>query len=347
MVNKREKQMRSVTLDRYGSPDVLSFDEIQKPTPKNDEVLINVYATSVNAGDWHLLRGDPYLIRLSYGLRRPKVKVLGADVAGRVEAVGRDVTQFRPGDEVYGDVSPSGFGAFAEYVVAPESILALKPANLTFEQAAAVPSAAVTALQGLRDHGKLQPGQRVLINGASGGVGTYAVQIAKAFGAEVTAVCSTAKADMVRSIGADHVIDYTQEDFTKNGQHYDLILAVGGALSLFDYKRSLTPAGHFVMIGGSSTSTLFQTMFLGSWISRSEGQTMSLMLVKPNHADLAYVGEMLESGKVRPVIDRHYALSDVPDAIRYMEAGHAQGKVVINVAQEDAGQTSVTKMPAV
>ena len=324
--------MKAVGFYEYGSPDVLTMNEIRKPTPKEDEVLVKLYATSVNAGDWHLLRGDPYLIRLSNGLRRPKINILGADVAGRVEAVGRNVTRFRPGDDVFGDVAPSGFGAYAEYVTAPENLLAPKPANLTFQQAAAVPSAAITALQALRDHGQIQPGHSVLINGASGGVGTYAVQIAKAFGAEVSAVCSTRKTEMVRSIGADHVIDYSKEDFVENGQRYDLILAIGGSRSIFEYRRALKPGGKFVMIGGSTMTLFFQTMLLGPWMSKLDGRKMSLMIVKPNQEDLSLIKKLIEAGDVTPVIDRHYSLSEVPEAIRYLEAGHAQGKVVIDIA---------------
>ena len=232
--------MQAIVYHNYGSPDVLKLEEVQKPVPQDDEVLVKVVAASAAAGDWHLLRAKPFLVRFMYGLLKPKYKILGADVAGRVEAVGRNVTQFQPGDEVFGDLSNCGFGAFAEYVAAPETALALKPTNLTFEEAAAVPVSAVTALLGLR-HGQIQPGQKVLINGASGGVGTFAVQIAKAFGAEVTAVCSTGKVELVRSLGADHVIDYTQADFTQNGERYDLILAANGYQPLAAYQRALSP----------------------------------------------------------------------------------------------------------
>lgn len=334
-------QMQAVTFQQYGSPDVLKVEEIHKPVPNADEVLIKVHAASVNAGDWHLLRGDPFLIRLGYGLSKPNVNILGADVAGRIEEVGTNVSQFNPGDEVFGDISVSGFGAFAEYVAVPASALVLKPANLTFEEVAAVPSAAVTALQGLRDHGEIQPGQKVLINGASGGVGTYAVQIAKAFGAEVTAVCSTRKVEMVRSIGADHVIDYTQEDFTQSGQRYDLILAVGGARSIFDYKQALAPNGIYVTVGGSSMKQLFQVMLLGPWLSMRGSQKMTSMMVKPNQQDLVFLKELLEAGNVVPVIDRTYSLSEVPDAIRYVEAGRAQGKIVVSVAHPASVSQSV------
>ena len=235
--------MKAIIATKYGSPDVLELQEVEKPTPKADEVLVKTHAAAVNAGDWHMLRADPFLIRFLYGLTAPKHPILGSDMAGTVEAVGTDVTQFQIGDEVFGDLSGSGFGGFAEYTTAPENRLAHKPAGLTFEEAAAVPLAAVTALQALRDHGQIAPGKRVLINGASGGVGTYAVQIAKALGAEVTGVCSTGKMEMVRSIGADHVIDYTQEDFTQNGQQYDLILAANGFQPLSAYERALQPSG--------------------------------------------------------------------------------------------------------
>lgn len=325
--------MKAIMFHQYGSPDALTLEEVRKPAPKENEVLVKVHAASANAGDWHLMRGDPFLIRVGYGLRKPKVNILGADIAGRVEAVGGNVTQFRPGDEVFGDISAHGFGAFAEYVAVPEEALVLKPARLTFEEAAAVPSAALTALQGLRDHGQVQPGQKVLINGASGGVGSFAVQIAKAFGAEVTAVCSTHKVEMVRSIGADHVIDYTQEDFTQSGQRYDLILAVGGAHSIYEYKRALSPEGRYVMVGGSSMTQFFQAMLLGPFISISGRQKMSLMMVKPKQSDLAFVKELLEVGEVVPVLDGIYTLTEVPDAIRYLEEGRAQGKVVISLLQ--------------
>lgn len=330
---RQETQMNAIVFHQYGSPDVLNVERVPKPVPSDNEVLVKVHATSVNAGDWHLMRGDPFLIRLGAGLRQPKTQILGADVAGRVEAVGSKVTQFRPGDAVFGDLSRFGFGAFAEYAAAPEDAFVLKPDNLTFAQAAAVPEAAVTALQGLRDHGQIQPGQKVLINGASGGVGHFAVQIAKALGAEVTGVCSTRKVEMVRSIGADHVIDYTKEDFTKNGRQYDLILAVGGNVPISAYRRALSPEGRYVMIGGSSMTQFFQAMLMGPWLSMTGKQKMGLMLVKPNQKDLAFVAELLDNGKVAPVIDKAYPFTELPDAIRYLEAGYARGKVVINVAQ--------------
>jgi NADPH:quinone reductase-like Zn-dependent oxidoreductase len=298
----------------------------------DDEILIRVYAAAANAADWHLLRGKPFLFRLFIGLLKPKHQVLGAAVAGRVEGVGRNVTQFQPGDEVFGDLSGSGWGGFAEYVCARENAVALKPANVTFEEAAAVPVAAVTALQGLRDKGQIQPGQKVLINGASGGVGMFAIQIAKSFGAEVTGVCSTRNVDMVRSLGADQVIDYAQEDFTKNGQRYDLILAANGYHPIWAYKRALRPKGRYVMSGGSNAQ-LIQAMLLGPVMSMTGGNKMGNLLARPNQRDLVYMKELLERGKVVPVIERRYPLREVPEAIRYVEEGHAQGKIVINVDQ--------------
>jgi NADPH:quinone reductase-like Zn-dependent oxidoreductase len=323
--------MKAIVYTKYGPPDVLKLEEVQKPTARDDEVLIKVHAASANAYDWHLLRADPFLVRLmGFGLLKPKNKILGADIAGRVEAVGRNVKQFQPGDEVFGDISGCGSGGFAEYVCASENALVLKPASMTFEEAAAVPFAAITALQGLRDKGQIQSGQKVLINGASGGVGTFAVQIAKSFGAEVTGVCSTRKLDMVRSIGADQVIDYTQEDFTKNGQRYDLIIAANGYHSISDYKRALSPKGIYVMAGGSGAQ-MFQAMFLGPWISMTGSKKMGFFVMKPNKKDLVFMKELLETGKVVPVIDRRYPLSEVAEALRYLEEGHARGKVVITV----------------
>jgi NADPH:quinone reductase-like Zn-dependent oxidoreductase len=324
--------MKAIVYTEYGSPDVLQLKEIVKPTPKDNEVLVKVYAVSANAADLHLLRADPFLIRLSSGLLKPKNTILGSDIAGRVEAVGSNVKEFKLGDEVFGDISAGGWGGFAEYVCTREDALVLKPVNLSFEEAAAVPMAAVTALQGLRSKGQIQPGQKVLINGASGGVGLFAVQIAKALGAEVTAVCSTGNLDIVRSIGADHVIDYTQEDFTRNGHHYDLILAANGYRSISDYRRVLTPKGTYVTTGGSMAQ-LSEVMLKGPWISMTGSQKMGNLLARPNKQDLSFIKELLEAGKVKPVIDRCYSLSEVADAIRYLEEGHAQGKVVITVAQ--------------
>src|SRR5215471_5251120 len=301
--------MRAIVYHTYGSPDVLELKEVEKPTPKDDEVLVKVL-------DWHLLSADIFLVRLNTGLTKPKHQILGADIAGKVEAVGQNVKQLRPGDDVFGDIFDSGLGGFAEYVCTREDALALKPANLSFEEAAAVPVAALTALQGLRHKGQVRPGQMVLINGASGGVGTFAVQIAKALGAEVTAVCSTRNVNMARSLGADQVIDYTKEDFTQKGQHYDLILAVNGYHPIVDYKRALSPKGRYVMTGGT-TAQFFQAIALGPVISMTGSQKMGNFLAKANHKDLVFIKELLEAGKVKPVIDRRYPLSEVAEAIRY------------------------------
>ncbi len=320
--------MKAMVYHKYGSPDVLKLEEVEKPTPKDDEVLIKVHAASVNAADWHLLTADIFLVRLMMGLLKPKYTILGADVAGRVEAVGRNVKQFQPGDAVFGDVFAHGRGSFAEYVSVSESALALKPANLSFEEAAAVPLAAITALQGLRDQGQIQPGQKVLINGASGGVGTFAVQLAKSFGAEVTAVCSTRNLDMARSLGADHVIDYTKEDFTRNGKQYDLILAVNGYHPLSAYKRALAPGGIYIMAGGFPAQ-IFQALLLGPLMSITGGKKLVSFTAKANQRDLLILKDLLGAGKVVPVTDKCYPFSEVPEALRYLGAGHAQGKVVI------------------
>jgi NADPH:quinone reductase-like Zn-dependent oxidoreductase len=332
-VNQTATRMRAIVYHRYGSPDVLHLEAVPKPVPQHDEVLVNVHAASVNAGDWHLLRAKPFLMRLmGFGLLTPKHPILGSDIAGRVEAVGNTVTQFHCGDEVFGNTAIYGFGGFAEYVCVPEKALVLKPTTLSFEEAAAVPQAALTALQGLRDKGQIKPGQQVLIYGASGGIGTFAVQIAKAFGAVVTAVCSTRNVNMARSIGADYVIDYTKEDFTRNGQRYDLILAVNGYHPIWTYQRALHPEGVYVTTGGSPAQ-LFQAMLLGPVISRMGRQKMGNSAHHPNQKDLLVLKELLEEGKVTPVIDRRYPLREVVDALRYVEAGHAKGKVVIMVEQ--------------
>ncbi len=323
--------MKAMVYTKYGAPEVLHFTEVEQPTPKDDEVLIKVVAAALNAADWHLLRGDPFLFRMESGLSKPKRPILGADVAGRVEAVGKNVTQFKRGDAVYGDLSGSGLGGFAEFVCAPVGVLALKPASISFEQAAAVPMAAVTALQGLRDKGGIQRGQKVLINGASGGVGTFAVQIAKSFGAEVTAVCSTSKVDMIRALGADHVIDYTKVDFTRNGQCYDLILAANGYRTLSDYKRALAPNGTYVMTGGSMDQ-IFQALLLGSFHAMGTRKKFTNLSAKPKAADLLFMNGLLEAGTVVPVIDRQVPLAQLADALRYLEEGHAKGKIVIKVA---------------
>jgi NADPH:quinone reductase-like Zn-dependent oxidoreductase len=329
--------MKAIVYTEYGSPDVLKFKEVAKPTPKENEVLVKIHAASANPADWHTMRAAPFLARLVNGFLKPKNPGLGADVAGRVEAVGRTVMQFRVGDDVFGCLSLNEMSSFAEYVCAREDALALKPARMTFEQAAAVPLAAFTALQGLRDGGQIRSGQKVLINGASGGVGTFAVQIAKSFGAEVTGVCSTRNLAMVRSIGADHVIDYTQEDFTNDGQQYDLIFCAVGNRSISDYKRALKPEGTCVIAGFTNMRRLFEHMILGSLKSKAGGKRVGPMAtMKPNQQDLIFVKELLEAGKVKPVIDRSYPLAEVPAALRYLETGRAQGKVVIMVAQNHA-----------
>jgi len=322
--------MKAIVQTEYGSTQMLSLQEVDKPVVPDNGVLVRVHAASVNAGDWHLMRGTPFLIRLIFGgLLKPKIKILGTDVAGRVEAVGKDVTQFQPGDEVFGSLSECGFGAFAEYVCATEAALVLKPANTSFEEAATVPDAALAALQGLRDFG-LVAGQKVLIVGASGGVGSFAVQIAKAFGAEVTALCSTKKIDMVRSLGADCVIDYTQADVTRQGQHYDLIFDAAAYRSVFDYLPALTPEGTYVLVGGS-TARFFQVMFLGQWISRLGRRKVKCLALKPDRADLIVLRDLIEAGKISPFIDRRYNLSEVPAAIRYLEQRQVRGKVAISV----------------
>ena len=324
--------MKAMICPRYGSPDVLQFREVVKPVPQEDEALIQIRAASINSRDLRMLRAKPLFMRLMPGgLFRPKNKILGADVAGRVEVVGRNVKQFKPGDEVFGYLpSATGRGAFAEFVCARENLITLKPANLTFEQAAAVPLAAMTALQGLRDKGNIQPGQKVLINGASGGVGTFAVQITKALGAEVTAVCSTRNLDMVHSIGADHVIDYTREDFTRNGQRYDLILAVNGYHPISKYLSVLNPEGIYVVAGGSMLQ-LFQAALQGRQTSKVGGQKTHVLSLVQSQKDLNFLKELLESGKAVPIIDRCYPLSKTVDAFWYFEKEHAKGKIIITM----------------
>jgi NADPH:quinone reductase-like Zn-dependent oxidoreductase len=320
--------MKAIVRDIYGSPDVLRLGELPTPTVADDGVLVRVHAASANAGDRHLLRGTPLPFRLVAGLIKPKYKVIGSDIAGTVESVGRNVTQFRPGDAVFGDVSRCGFGAYAEYVAARESALALKPRNLSFEEAAAVPTAGCTALQGLRT-GKIQSGQQVLIHGASGGVGTFAVQLAKALGAEVTAVCSTKNAQTIRSLGADHVLDYTHADFATAGKKFDLILAVNGDRSIWDYRRTLTPRGRYVMTGGSNRQ-LREALILGPLLSTGD-QKLGNMLAKPHQTDLLALKDLIENAKLQPVVERCYPLSEVPEAIRYLETGRAAGKLVVAV----------------
>jgi NADPH:quinone reductase-like Zn-dependent oxidoreductase len=320
--------MKAIVYTQYGSPDVLSLQEVEKPTPNENKLLIKIHAAAANAYDWHMMRADPFLVRLSAGFFKPKKNILGADFAGVVEAAGKDVTQFQPGDEVYGDLSPHD-GAFAEYATAPEKAMAPKPANVTFAEAAAVPMAALTALQALRDVAKVQAGQAVLINGASGGVGTFAVQIAKALGAEVTAVCSTTKVEMVRSLGADHVIDYKKENFTQSGRRYNVILAANGYHPLSAYKRALTPQGTYVMAGGAYRQ-MFEALLLGPLMSRG-GQKMTNILAHISQKDMIYLKKLIEAGKVKPVIDCCFPLHQTADAIRYLEEGHARGKIVITV----------------
>ncbi|MEV6950358.1 NAD(P)-dependent alcohol dehydrogenase [Streptomyces sp. NPDC051183] len=324
--------MKAIVQDRYGSPDVLEFREVDKPVVADGEVLVRVRAAAVNARDWHLMRGDPYVARLVLGLRRPKERIRGTDFAGLVEAVGKGVTGLSPGDEVFGEAD----GAFAEYVCAPAEAVGLKPANLTFEQAAAVPLAGNTALMGLRDLGRVAPGQQVLVNGASGGVGTFAVQIAKSLGAEVTGVCSTRNADLVRSLGADHVVDYTREDFTRGGRRYDLVFDLVGNRSLSDLRRVLTPAGTLVLSGGgvSEGGSLFGPMGLiikGQALSRFAGHRLLVLTATQDRENLAELRRLAEAGSISPVIDRTYPLSEAPEAIRYLEVEHARAKVVVTV----------------
>ena len=342
-------RMKAIVYHNYGSPDVLRLEEIEKPVPDDNQVLIKVRAASVNPLDWHFMEGTPYIVRLmGIGLLKPNVAQVGVDFAGTVEAVGRNVTQFKPGDDVFGGRT----GAFAEYVcVLADRAVVLKPANLTFEQAASVPIAAITALQGLRDKGKIQAGQKVLINGASGGVGTFAVQIAKSFGADVTGVCSTKNVDMVRSIGADHLIDYTKEDYTKSGQRYDLILDNVANRSLLENRRILNPRGKYVLIGGGGVND-------GRWIgalarplkalvlSRFVSQDMGMMLADMNKEDLTVLSNLMQAGKVKPVIDRTYTLSQVPEALRYLEEGHARGKVVITLENNSGTSAAGTNLAA-
>ncbi len=320
--------MKAIMYYQYGPPDVLQIDEIEKPIPRDKQVLVKVHASSINAADYRGMKNTMLMRMTGGGFSKPNNPRVGTDVAGQVEAVGENVTRFQPGDEVFG----CAHGAFGEYVLAREAYLVLKPANRSFAEAAALPVAALTALQGIRYAGGIQPGQKVLIQGASGGVGTFAVQLAKSAGAEVTAVCSPRNLDMARSIGADHVIDYTREDFTRNRQGYDLIFAVNGYHWVFDYKRALNPQGVYACAGGTLPQ-FFQAMLLGRWISKKGGQKMGSMgIAKINSEDLAYLGELLETGKIAPVIDQIYPLSEIVAAIRYVTEKHAQGKVVIAVA---------------
>ncbi len=329
-ISDETELMKAIIYRCYGSPDVLRLEDVEKPAPADDEVLVKVVAASVNPLDWHYMRGSPYLMRLGTGLGKPKNTSMGVDFAGTVEAVGADVTRFKPGDEVFGGRG----GAFAEYVTVREDrAVALKPANVSFEQAASAPIAAITALQALRDKGKIKPGQKVLVNGASGGVGTFAVQIAKSFGAEVTGVCSTRNVEMVRSIGADHVFDYTKEDYTKSGQHYDLIIDMVGNHSLSANRQVLKPEGIFVIIGGAKGNWLrpligpVKAMILSPFV----GQEFVMLLARMEGDDLAILADLMQEGKITPVIDSHYRLSEVAAAIRHSEDGHARGKIIIDL----------------
>lgn len=327
--HKEDSYMKAIVYHEYGSPDVLHLTEVEKPAPKDDEVLIKVAVVSVNRSDWENLTGKPLYARIG-GLLKPRHQILGSDIAGRVEMAGKNIRQFRPGDEVFGHIL-TYTGGFAEYVCVPEKALAPKPASLTFEEAAAIPEAALIALQGIRDKGQVQPGQKVLINGAGGGAGTFAVQLAKLYGAEVTGVDHTEKLDFLRSLGADHVIDYTQEDFTKNGKQYDLILDVVAYRSVFVCRRALRPNGRYFFVGGSA-ATMFQILLLGSWM---RSKKIRVLAVSPNPKDLVFITELCEAGKIVPVIDRRYPLSEVALALRYLGEGRAKGKVVITVEQNN------------
>jgi NADPH:quinone reductase-like Zn-dependent oxidoreductase len=330
--------MKAIVYTKYGAPEVLKLEEIPKPIPGDHDVLVRVQASAVTFATMLLVKGKPILVRLATGgLLRPKYKVLGSEMAGRVEAVGKKINQFKPGDEVYGNVSHCGRGGFAEYVCACQDALSLKPVNISFEEASTVPETALVALQSLRDYGKIQAGKKVLIYGASGGIGTFAVQIAKSFGAEVTGVCSTRNLELVRSLGTDYVIDYTREDFLRNGKHFDLILGIRGYRSIFDYKRALSPDGIYVMAGGS-WSQIFQSMLLGPFVLKTgrktvvkKGKKLGIVTFRPLQSDLLFMKELIEAGKVKPVIDKCFPLSETADAFRYFEAGHSRGKVVITI----------------
>jgi len=320
--------MKAIVRYQYGSPEVLKLEEVEKPTPRDDEVLIRIHAVSINGSDREGLIGKPLYARMG-GLRKPGYPILGSDIAGRVEQAGKDITQFKPGDEVFGEI-PGYHGGFAEYACAPERTLARKPAGLTFEQAAAIPQGGVIALQGIREKGQARPGQQVLINGAGGSAGTFAVQLAKLYGAEVTGVDNTGKMDFLRSLGADHVIDYTKQDFTKNRKQYDLILDLIAHRSVFAYKRALKPNGTCFFVGGA-VGTLFQILLLGPWIKRTTGRNLRLLVVPQNNKDLIAIKELCEMGKVVPVIDRRYPFHETPEALRYVAEGRAKGKVVIQI----------------
>ena len=322
--------MKAVVYTQYGPPDVLQLREVAIPSPSDDEVLIKVEAVSLNRSDWETLIGKPLYARIG-GLRKPRRQILGSDIAVRVETVGRNVKRLQPGDEVFGDIL-GRMGGFAEYVCAREGALALKPAGMTFEEVATIPQAGVIALQGIRDKGQVRPGHKVLINGAGGGAGTFAVQLAKLYGAEVTGVDDTGKLAFMRSLGADHVIDYTREDFTKHGKQYDLILDLVAYRSVFAYQRALRSTGKYFAVGGS-VATLIRILLLGPWIRRSTGKNIRVLAVQPNLKDMLQITELVEAGKVVPAIDRRYPLSEVPEALRYLGKGRAKGKVVITMAE--------------
>lgn len=332
-ISPSTQTMKAIVQTEYGSADVLKLAEVARPVVPDNGVLVRVHAAAVHAGDWHLMRGTPFLLRLIYGgLRSPHIKILGCDAAGTVEAVGKAVTQFKPGDAVFGDLSESGFGTFAEYVCAPETAFALKPTNLTFEEAATVPVSALAALQGLRDVGQIQAGQKVLVNGAAGGVGSFAVQIAKAFGAEVTAVCSPSKSEMMRTLGADHVLNAIPK---MNQPQYDLILDAAAYHSVFEVLPAVKPKGVYALVGGS-TARLFQVMLFGAGISKISRRTVKFLATKPNAADLIVLKELIESGKMRPFVDRCYSLNEVPTAIRALEQRQVRGKVAIRIGAAGA-----------
>lgn len=322
--------MKAVYSEKYGSPETLTIKEVLKPAPKKNEVLVRVHASSINVSNLILLTGKPTVVRLAFGITKPKYSIPGGDVAGVVEGVGESVSQFKVGDEVYGDLSSSGWGALAEYVAADEKALAVKPSNLTFAEAAAIPMAATTALQALRDKGKIMARQEVLIYGASGGVGTFAIQIVKAYGAEVTAVVSTRNVDIAKSLGADHVLDYKKGEFTADNKTYDLIIGVNGSSSIFTYKKKLKDDGVFVHVGGDQ-SQMFQEMILRPWLSLQGKKKFTSLMQKPNQADLMVMKEMIEEGKVKPVIDQSYTIDEVVKAFNYVNQGHSQGKVVVTI----------------
>ncbi|MGH7574162.1 MAG: NAD(P)-dependent alcohol dehydrogenase [Longimicrobiales bacterium] len=321
--------MKAVVMERYGTPDVLELKDVPTPTPKANEVLVRVHAASINDWDWGLLRGEPFVNRIFNGLVIPKVRIIGCDIAGRVEAVGEHVKSFRPGDEVHGDLSSSGFGAFAEHACVPETALAHKPSGMTFEQAAAIPHAGMLAVQGLIDVGRIQSGQKLLLNGAGGGVGTLALQLAKLHDVEVTVVDKPGKLEMLRAMGADHSIDYVEQDFTRAGKRYDLILDVKTNRSSFAYARALNPDGAYVTVGGS-IPRLLQTLVLGPFVSRLHHKHLRIVALKPNK-DLAYINELFEAGKLRPVIHGSYELADLPEALRLFASGDHQGKIIVTM----------------